>query len=300
MPSEISRNAFVFGCGFLGKRVGTALINQGWTVGTLTRSKDKGRELAAKGFKPIVGDWTDSRVVTQIPATDLVLFAVGYDRKGGQSRHDVYVGGLKNVLPAISPRSRVVYVSTTGVFHQSGGVSVDEMSPAKPLSDGGRAHLRAESALLNHRRRQTHDAGQYGLAPTVILRLAGLYGPGRVPNMAAIGRGEPIAADPNSYLNLIHVEDAVSSVLAAWRHPHPQSLYLVSDGRPVRRGDYYGFLAEQLDAPGPVFAKPSASGRAGGSKRIDNRAMRKDLVAELAYPSYREGLKACLPFPRVR
>jgi nucleoside-diphosphate-sugar epimerase len=282
-----TRKAFVFGCGYLGLPVARKLIATGWQVYTLTRSHRRAKMLRELGLDTFVGDWTDSRVAAGLPSVERVLFAVGYDRGTRRSRHEVYVEGLRNVLPTVAPDAAVVYISTTGVYHQTGGVWVDENSPTRPRREGGRAHLRAEQLLMRFRQ-QRHDPGR-----SVVLRLAGIYGPGRVPSLEPIRRGAAIAVDPQSYLNLIHVEDAARCVHAAWQHPQADGVYAIADGHPVLRRDYYGTLARLLGAPEPRFetAGPGgASRRAEGSKRVWNRAMRRDLLARCQFPSYREGL----------
>lgn len=281
--------AFVFGCGFLGFRVAKQLVEQGWRVGTVTRSPEKAENFRRCGIDTLVGDWLDTRLCARVWPASRVLFAVGYDPRSRYSRHEVYVEGLKNVLPYVHADSDVVYISTTGVFHQSGHQWVDERSPAKPRREGGQAHLRAEKRLRFHRAKV---AGR-----TTVLRLAGIYGPGRIPNVAAIAREEPLSVDPESYLNLIHVDDAARCVMAAWQAEQVLGLYVVADGHPVRRGDYYAEVARLAGAAPPRFADTAggpASKRAEGSKRVWTRAMQRDLLPRCAFPSYWEGLRATL------
>ena len=287
--TEIDPNtAFVFGCGYLGRRVAKRLLATGWHVSALTRSRENAKALAGMGIVPILGDWTDRRVIQRIPAARRVLFSVGYDGRGGHDRHTVYVEGLRNALFAVRPESSVVYVSTTGVYHQGGNQWVDEASPTHPSREGGKAHLQAEELLW--RRRPATASGR-----TVALRMAGLYGPGRVPRMRSVAKGETIEADPQSFLNLIHIEDAADCVIAAWEVARAERLYAVSDGTPVRRGEFYAEIARQLGVVAPQL-QGEASGRSEGSKRIWNRRMRRDLLPRVAYSSYREGLRAlCSP-----
>ena len=286
MAEKQLRTAFVFGCGYLGIRVAKQLVSENWKVFALTRSSRRANELAAEGVLPIVGDWTDSRVVGLIPRVEKVLVAVGYERGSQASRERVYVDGLRTMLPSISLSSDLVYVSSTGVFHQSDGGWVDESSPCRPGRDGGRAHLDAEQLLFSHRRGKA-------IGRTVVLRMAGLYGPGRVPRVDSIRRGEPIAAIADSFLNLIHIDDAASCVLAAWNHPDPQSCYLVADGCPVLRGEYFSEIARICRAP-VVRYSGQVGERSDTNKRIWNRRMRRDLLSRLKFPSYREGLRNIL------
>ena len=101
--------------------------------------------------------------------------------------------------------NRFIYISTTGVYGPASGEWIDETTPPDPQRDGGRASLAAERAL----------AASPFAARGVILRLAGIYGPGRVPFIEELCAGEPIPAPTTGYLNLIHVDDAAETVLAA-------------------------------------------------------------------------------------
>ena len=138
---------------------------------------------------------------------------------------------------------------------------------------------------------------------SLILRMAGLYGPGRIPNAAEIRLNQPLAAPEHGYLNLIHVDDAASVVLAAAERAKPPRTYVVSDGHPVQRREYYEELARLLGAPPPKFASPSpnapASVRAASDKRARNARMLAEMQVTLAYPSHREGLAAIVAAERA-
>jgi nucleoside-diphosphate-sugar epimerase len=163
---------------------------------------------------------------------------------------------------------------------------VDEDSPCQPIREGGRASLAAEDAL-----RASKFADR-----AIILRLAGIYGPGRIPRAADLAAGKPIDAPATGWLNLIHVKDAARIVVLAEERIEPPKLYVVSDGQPVVRGDYYRELARLLGAPEPRFIEPAADSpaaqRAASDKRINPQRLFADLQPSLHYPSYREGLAA--------
>lgn len=281
------KSAFIFGCGYLGIRVARKLLGDGWQVSALTRSEKRARALAAEGIRPWIGDWNDRRTLGGLPSADRVLVSVGYDPRTKRSRHEVYVEGLRAALQVMQPQCRVCYISSTGVFHQNDGRWVDESSPCHPTSEGGRAHLRAEELLRRVRQQQP-------TAATVVLRMAGLYGPGRVPRIAAIRRGEAIATSSTGFLNLIHVDDAAESVIRAWNHPHPAPLYVIADGHPVVRADYYREMARLSGSPPARFTEPTAPSRGDSNKRIWTARMRRDLLKRLEYPCYREGLRSIL------
>jgi nucleoside-diphosphate-sugar epimerase len=275
----------IFGCGYLGKRVAQAWLAQGNQVLAVTRSAARAEEFADWGVRPIVGDITADVDLRDADGVETVLFAVGLDRGSGQEIREVYVGGLQKVLDKLPAGvSRFIYISSTGVYGQADGEWVDEDSPCEPEREGGRACLAAETLL------QTHEIGRRA----VILRLAGIYGPGRLPKWKDIVAGNPIDSPADGYLNLIHVNDAVSAILAAEGLTSLPDRIIVSDGNPVLRGDFYRELAKLSGAPAPRFAEPADAGRSNrrGStdKRIDNSRMRQRLAITLEYPTFCEGL----------
>jgi nucleoside-diphosphate-sugar epimerase len=168
-----------------------------------------------------------------------------------------------------------------------GGDWVDEDSKCVPERAGGRACLAAEERLLAH-----PLAGV-----SIILRLAGIYGPGRLPNLQALQAGEPIAAPEHGFLNLIHVDDAARAVVAAGVASRAGGRrYLVSDGCPVSRREYYAEVARLSAAPPPRFVAPAedahAVARAAAEKRVRNDRLLEELGVQLEYPDFRAGLKA--------
>ncbi len=275
----------VFGCGYLGRRVADRWLAAGETVYVVTRSAARAAELRAQGLMPIVADVVSGAGLAGLPAAETVLYSIGYDRAAGVSMRTVYVDGLAHALAALpSETGRIIYISSTGVYGHTTGERVDETSECRPVREGGQACLAAEHLL---------SADRLG-DRAITLRMAGLYGPGRIPSQRQILANEPLAVPADGYLNLIHIDDAASIVLAAERRAPLPRLYLVSDGQPVERHIYYEELARLLGAPPPRFV-PSEPGspalaRSASDKRIDNARMRGELAVHLDYPSYREGL----------
>jgi nucleoside-diphosphate-sugar epimerase len=130
----------------------------------------------------------------------------------------------------------------------------------------------------------------------IIFRLAGLYGPGRIPRSADLLAGRPIDAPSLGWLILIHVNDAARIILLAEERTQPPRTYVVSDGAPVKRADYYAELARLLNAPAPRFVEPNsgkaATERAGSDKRVNPRRLFTELNPTLEFSSYRAGLAA--------
>jgi len=287
----------IVGCGYLGMRVARRWLAVEEPVAAVTRHAARAEEFRATGILPIIAEVTEPESLAPLKKLlgpgDTLLYAVGYDRRAGKAMEEVYVQGLKNVLAAVSPEiGRVIYISSTGVYGQVAGEMINEDSVTEPTREGGRVCLAAEQALA------AHPLGQRA----VILRLAGIYGPGRVPNRADLLEQKPLPFDPESSLNLIHVDDAATVVLAAEKSATAPRTYVVADGHPVARGDYYAELARLWNAPPPIFATPgdvdSNSGntiapprRGGADKRIDTARLMSELAPVLEYPDYRAGLR---------
>lgn len=270
----------IIGCGYLGRRVARLWLDRGDDVSAVTRSATTAEEFRATGITPIVADVTDSGSLAALPEVDTVLFAVGYDRNAEPSKAAVYVDGLGNVLRAMSGRGqRFIHISSTSVYGQQAGEWVDEHSPCEPVSEGGQICLQAEESL----RRFSEEAN--------ILRLAGIYGPGRLLRRASqLKSQEPIGGNPNAFLNLIHVDDASTAVLACEQHGTSAATYLVSDNHPQTRRAYYETLSRLLDSPQPVFVAENEQPTIL-NKRCRNTRMRRELLVELVHPTMESGLR---------
>ena len=268
----------IIGCGYLGQHVARLWRDQGKRVMALTRGRSD--ELRAQGIEPIVGDVMHRSSLTSLPEAEVVLYAVGFDRSAGRSFREVYVEGARNVLSALPAPGRLIYVSTTSVYGQMNGEEVDETSPTEPREPNGRAALDAENVVRDRR------------PEAMVLRFAGIYGPGRVLRRIAIEKGESFAGDREKWLNLIQVEDGAKAIAAAAERGSPGETYLVSDGSPVRRREFYAYMAELLGAPPPVFS-PGPTDE-GGNRRVSNRKMIEFLGVLPRYPDYRAGLRAAI------
>lgn len=263
----------IFGCGYLGRAVAARWLARGCRVAALTRTN--AGPLRSAGIEPITGDVLAPLAPDALPAAPTVLYAVGLDRAAGTPMREVYVTGLANVLRALPPCARFIYISSTSVYGQSDGTWVDENGPTGPTEESGKVVLEAEQLL----RAKKPDA--------IVLRSAGLYGPNRLLRKQAILKGEPLVGDADKWLNLVHVSDAAAAVLWAESHAAPGATYNIADGTPVTRRDFYSRLAELLNAPEARFDQRPEPG--APNRRIDAAKFRA-LGWAPALPSYRDGL----------
>ena len=246
----------VWGCGELGGRV--AARWQGPALG-LTRTEEKHDKLREQGVQPELGS-----TLPWLQSDDLLLLSLP-----GHERQQAAVAALAGTPP---PR-RAVFISTTGYYGTPTGV-VNEQTP---VGESARAQ---SIAAAEHTFRAW--AGERG----VILRLGGLYGPGRGPMAALARRGTVRLRPPDRTLALIHYDDVATAVSAALTIPAPQPIYLaVTPPCPTRR-QFYEAACRRLDLPPPDFApalnRPPA--------RFDVSLLRRDLLPIPAYPHWRAAL----------
>jgi nucleoside-diphosphate-sugar epimerase len=271
--------SLIIGCGYLGQRVASLWLSQGHSVYATTR---EARRLPAN-VEPIVCDILKPDTLHALPRVDTVLYAIGFDRTSGATMRSVYIEGLANVLAHLPPPRRFLYVSSSSVYGQADGGWVDETAATLPLEESGRTVLEAENLL----RRK--------LPASIILRFAGIYGPGRLLRRQTIEKGELVIGDADKWLNLIHVDDGARAILVAQERAESGHVYNVCDDHPVRRRYFYTTLARLLHAPEPTFIAPPpdqpAPPHEKAHRRINNRRLKTELGLALAYPDYYLGLR---------
>lgn len=281
----------IVGCGYLGRRVAVRWRAAGLSVGVTTRSRNTADEWRADGFEPFLVDVVDRSTLHRLPSADVVLYSVGYDARGLASRFDATVRGLVQTLAATKSRwRRVIYCSSTSVYGQEQGERVDEESACRPASASGVWAELAERAAL---------ALIDPYCRSIVLRLAGIYGPGRLlARTAALQSGTPLAGRPDAWLNLIHVDDAAEAVLKAAEYVGQRRRFLICDEQPMTRGDYYHALALKCGAPPPAFDPTQIPARGRGlNKRCDGSVSRNELKLTLRHPSAVHGLASCFDVP---
>jgi nucleoside-diphosphate-sugar epimerase len=300
----------IVGCGYVGSQVASKWLQDGDSVFAITRSNERATRLSQLGFKPIVWDWLNSRLPilteafqNQSLGSDVfatILIAVSHASQPDIPHAQTHTRGLDNLITllksegwerTVGKETKWVYLSTTGVFGAATpGGWVDEESEVSPERPGSIAAWAGEQWIASHIPR-----GQ-----RISLRPVGIYGPGRVPRWQSIRDQVPMQVDPESYLNLIHVEDLANSIVKLSNTNMKSSLYCISDGEPVRRRVYYEFIAKLGGWPQPVFEdvkskEPGqASLRSDGNKRVRTHRLQNELAMEWEFPSYREGLTALL------
>lgn len=187
--------------------------------------------------------------------------------------------------------SHIAYLSTVGVYGDHGGAWIDETVRPNPESERGRARLLVEDAWL--------DFGRRTGKTVTVLRLAGIYGPGRNA-LEDLRDGDARRIDkPGQVFNRIHVADISRAIDRAWAWNGPGQGWNIADDEPAPAPDVVAYAAGLIGvAPPPLvpFAEaplsPMARSFYAANRRIDNRAMKQKLGVALLYPTYRAGLDA--------
>lgn len=273
-------SVLIIGCGYVGVPLAKAWIQKGHAVYGTTRSAARRDRLKGEGIQPIVLDLL--KPPFDLPHADWIYLLVA------GSNDETLTEGMGHLLNALAaaPPKKLIYSSSTAVYGDHRGGWVDEMSLRAATHPAGLRLIRTEEILLS--------AFEKDRFPGIIARLAGIYGPRRIPGRDLVLKGGPIPGDPDSYLNLIHLDDLVSLLIDAALRGKAGESYLLSDDRPVLRKEYYRFLAGRL---GLSHFSPTwlpSEGRPG-DRRCLNRKMKEALQVELKYPSFDEGLRALIP-----
>ncbi len=275
----------IVGCGYVGRPVAVRWMESGQPVAAITRGGASLGTLASCGIQPVVVDWLDEHASWQLPFQPRqVLVAVPHREDHGHAAQ-THVVGLQNLLKRCPQIERLVVLSTTGVYHQHDGGWVDEQSPTEPTRIGPQIALAAERWLAEH-----CAAGR-----ATSLRLAGIYGPDRVPLLAKLRAVEPIPVG-SGFLNLIHLDDIVSAVVGLLSAKTAGALYVLSDGRPVERKQFYLDAARIFQTAAPQFVEAAAESARGmrseSNKRINPAKILRELPLTLRYPDHLSGLQA--------
>lgn len=286
-----SRWVFIVGCGDIGRRVAGLEAAAGRAVAALARSEDAAGVLRRSGIGVFGGDLDVPDSLPELPAASTLYYFAPPPAAGTA---DPRLQALLAALDRTLPPEQVVYISTSGVYGDCGGQWVDESRPANPSTDRARRRLAAEAAL--------RDWGERRGVACMILRVPGIYGPGRLP-LERIRRGVPVLEERESpYSNRIHADDLARVCLAAARFGEAGRIYNASDGHPTTMTDYFFRVADLYGLPRPPtvslaearrILSPNMLSFLEESKRLDNRRMREELRVSLRYPDLSSGLPAC-------
>lgn len=275
----MSLHILIAGCGDLGVRAARRLLAQGHAVWGLRRQPPA---VAEPGLQWVAADLGDTATLAAVPRTIThLLYCPTPEKRELAAYRASFLLGLQNVVGAVGGGlRRTVFVSSSAVYGEHDGAWVDEATPPAPLGYNGRILLEAEQWLAM----QTHS--------TVALRLAGLYGPGRLQLLQRLRNGEaraPGAARPH-WANRMHIDDAAAAAVHLLTLDDPHATYIGADDTPLPLHILYGYLARKMGAP---EVQPGSAPSNVGSKRLSNARLRASGL-NLQWPDARIGYAALL------
>ncbi|MGH8175940.1 MAG: NAD-dependent epimerase/dehydratase family protein [Steroidobacter sp.] len=282
----------IVGCGYVGRRLALRLREQ-FDVSGLVRSSASAAALAKDGVRATAIDLDRVRAGVNIPErldhAAIVYLAPPPSSGESDLRLDRFLQ-----LATVPPRA-FVYMSTTGVYGDAGGALVDESSPVQPRTDRARRRVSAEEMTrvwCNERR-----------VRRVVLRVPGIYGPGRLP-LDRLRRSEPVVRRADAGVsNRIHVDDLVQACIAAVVNPEARGVYTISDGASISSTEFMETVARIAGLPPPpqvsmVEAQLTFSDERlsfiNESRRVSNERMTKHLGVTLKYANVEEGIRQSL------
>jgi nucleoside-diphosphate-sugar epimerase len=281
------RRVLIIGCGYVGLELGRQLVAADHKVFGLRRSAANVGELQAAGITPVVGDLTHPTTLDTLPGGfDWVVNTVSSSRGGLAEYRQVYREGTRNLIDWMRrhPPAAFAYTSSTSVYGQTDGSWVDETSPTRPGTETGSVLVEVEQQLL--------EAARAGQVPARLLRVAGIYGPGRGHLFRQFVHGEArLRGDGSRWLNMIHRDDVASALLAVLGSGLAGEIYNAADDEPVTERDFLRWLAENLGRPLPgpgAEAERAARKRGLTNKRVSNRKLRA-LGWTPHFPTFRDG-----------
>jgi nucleoside-diphosphate-sugar epimerase len=282
----------IAGCGYVGQRLAGRLRDQ-FEIAALVRSNASAVELKRQGLKTVVIDLDRVRAGASVPERldqEAIVYLAPPPATG---ESDLRLDRFLQL--AIVPPRTFVYMSTTGVYGDAGGRLVDESTPVMPLTDRARRRVSAEemTRVWCHERRVRR----------VVLRVPGIYGPGRLP-LDRIRKSEPVVRPEDAGIsNRIHVDDLVTACVAAIENEEARGVYNVTDGNSVSSTEFIDMVADLAGLPRPprvsmeeaqLTFSPERLSFLGESRRVSNERMLRHLGVKLRYADLQAGIRASL------
>ena len=274
----------IIGCGDVLERA-LPWLKKRFRVYALCRSKERVAELRSKGVLPILADLDNPSSLARLRGlAEYILHAAPPAPK---HKDDIRTSRVLATLTrsVILPRG-LVYISTTGVYGNCGGIRFNECRPCHPESDRAHRRLAAETSLRSFGRRNG--------SRVVILRAPGIYAANRLP-LERIENATPvlIASDDN-YSNHIHADDLAMACCLALFRALPGRIYHACDDSEWKMGDWFDKVADAFKRPRPPrlpylqmqqAASPALWSFMRESRRLDNTRLKRELGLTLTYPT---------------
>lgn len=294
------KRLLVLGCGYLGKLLAAEAISRGASVLAVSRNADTLAEVAELGAETFCG-LLDDDSWHEVAGRDIDFLVNCVSSAGGGlvGYRQSYIAGNQSICnwaASVGFSGRSIYTSSVSVYGDAGGEWIDELSAPAPSNERGELIRESEEVFLKG----------MPVDSAIVLRLGGLYGPGRHMLLNRLKNGESsLPGFGDYYLNLVRIEDVVSSVWACLGMKQiVSSIYTVVDDEPSLKCDIVSWLASRLgnDVPkftGAIDSNASNSRRLeiGGrpaNRRISNKSLKSATDWRPCYANYRKGFEGLL------
>ncbi len=288
----LGKRLAIFGSGYIGGELARQGIARGLRVTALTRNRKTAEALREIGAEVVVADLVGDDWHARIDGG--AEFAVNCVSSGGaglEGYRRSYVDGMASILRWARSRGAVgtlLYTGSTSVYPQDGGVRIDETASTHGGSDRAQILLQAEAQLR---------ASDQACRRWFVLRLAGIYGPGRHGLLDQVRSGE-ITGRGDHRLNLVHRDDICAAIWLALGAPSnvADEIFNVADDGAARKSDMAAWLAARLALPVPRFTGEPVTGRraAAPDRIVGNGRIKRVLGWQPHYPTFREGYETIL------
>lgn len=274
----------IIGCGATGLRVAARAVAAGEYVVGVVRSFESAPRVRAVGARALCVDFDHEQPA--LPSCQRLIYSLPPPRQGSEDTR------LSRVLACLPAKPEyIVYLGTSGVYGDCQGAWVDETRPPAPDTERPQRRLSAEKQM------------RQWASQAVLLRIAGIYGPGRL-GAERVMAGYPILAETDSgWSNRIHIDDLANIVWLLAQCQPRHRLYNVSDGYPVKQAWLAKALADGLGVAMPPSISWDEARRQfssirlsflSASRRLSNRRLLTDMGYQLLYHDYRQGIAASL------
>ena len=274
----------IAGCGYLGQAVADLFVADGWEVEGWTLSPESAEQLSTKPYSVCSVDISkEDEVRARAGNFDAIVHCASTRGGDADAYQRVYLDGAGNFLRWFRD-SRILFTSSTSVYAQTNGEWVTEESSAEPKHETGNILRAAEDLVLAQN--------------AVVIRLGGIYGPGRSALLRKFLNGDAMLdPDNDRFLNHIHRDDAARAIQLLLKEPGLSGeIHNVVDNQPILQSECYRWLAANLKRPLPPVGRSTSKRKRGYSnKRVSNAKLRGRGWRPL-YPNFATGMeKSVLP-----
>ncbi len=296
MPHERKKPISIIGSGYIGQRLIQLLLSRNLVeaeqISTLVKSIDSQKQCASLGVSSIQFDM--DTIDAPLPERLKIHQSILYYFAPPPAQGSIDSRARQFIKQLIKPPSKIVLISTTGVYGNCHGQWVDENTALNPGVDRARRRFDAEQQFQSYCRKFN--------IPLVILRVSGIYGPGKLPLKRIKARTPIVREEDSPFSNRIHTDDLLEICLKAGLSDNIEGIFNCADGHPTTMYDYFIKVARANKLPEPpvITLQQAKTQLSSGmlsymaeSRRIDNQKLLAEFDLSLKYPDLDKGLASC-------